>query len=105
MTSTPDTPDQDAAEIEQQLAAATPEQRERLLTDTIRTQAGALLDTSLADDGNFLENGLNSLAALELAKNLMVLTGMEIPMVAIVEHPTPARLAHYLGQELTHATS
>ncbi|MFC8129724.1 acyl carrier protein [Streptomyces sp. NPDC057302] len=105
MTSTANTPDQDGTELEQQLAAATPEQREQLLTDTIRTQAGTLLSTALADDSNFLENGLNSLTALELTKTLMGLTGMEIAMVAIVENPTPAQLAHHLSQELAHTTA
>ncbi|MEV7192781.1 acyl carrier protein [Streptomyces sp. NPDC093510] len=105
MTSTDNTAGQDATELEKQLAAATPEERERLLTDTIRTQAGTLLNTTLGDDSNFLENGLNSLTALELTKTLMTLTGMEIAMVAIVENPTPAQLAHHLGQELAHTSA
>lgn len=105
MTTNGNTPGQDATDLEQQLAAATPEEREQLLTDTIRTQAGKLLNTELSDDSNFLENGLNSLTALELTKTLMTLTGMEIAMVAIVENPTPAQLAHQLSQELTHTTA
>jgi aryl carrier-like protein len=105
MTSTPETPDQDTTGLEQRLATATPEQRERLLTETIRVQAGTLLDTDLADDSNFLENGLNSLTALELTKTLMTLTGLEIAMVAIVENPSPAQLAHHLSQELAHTSA
>ncbi|MET9258046.1 acyl carrier protein [Streptomyces sp. NPDC003717] len=99
MTGTPDTPDRSATDLEARLAAATPEERGRLLTDTIRTQAGTLLNTTLADDSNFLDNGLNSLTALELTKTLMTLTGMEIPMVAIVENPSPEQLAQHLNQE------
>ncbi|MFF1374662.1 acyl carrier protein [Streptomyces sp. NPDC058308] len=105
MTSTGNTPGQDATELEKQLASATPEEREQLLTDTIRTQAGTLLNTALDNDSNFLENGLNSLTALELTKTLMTLTGMEIAMVAIVENPTPGQLAHHLSQELAHTTA
>ncbi|MEU5418686.1 acyl carrier protein [Streptomyces sp. NPDC001407] len=99
------TPDPATTEIEQQLADATPERREELLTEIIRTQASTILDTPLTDDSNFLENGLNSLTALELTKTLMALTGLEIAMVAIVENPTAAQLAHQLGQELAHTTS
>ncbi|MEV6671232.1 acyl carrier protein [Streptomyces sp. NPDC051162] len=99
------TPDHGTTEIEQQLAAATPEQREKLLTDIVRTQASTILGTPLTDDSNFLENGLNSLTALELTKTLMASTGLEIAMVAIVENPTAAQLAHQLGQELAHTPS
>ncbi|MEU1116787.1 MULTISPECIES: acyl carrier protein [unclassified Streptomyces] len=105
MTTNGNTPGQDATDLEKQLAAATPAEREQLLTATIRAQAGKLLNTELSDDSNFLENGLNSLTALELTKTLMTLTGMEIAMVAIVENPTPAQLAHHLSQELTHTTA
>ncbi|EMF00183.1 acyl carrier protein [Streptomyces mobaraensis NBRC 13819 = DSM 40847] len=99
------TPDHGTTEIERQLAEATPEQREKILTEVVRTQAGTILDTQLDDDSNFLENGLNSLTALELTKTLMALTGLEIAMVAIVENPTAAQLAHHLAQELAHTPS
>ncbi|MDQ0772855.1 acyl transferase domain-containing protein [Streptomyces aurantiacus] len=105
MTDTPGTPDQATTDLEQRLATATPEQRERLLTETIRVQAGTLLDATLTDDSNFLENGLNSLTALELTKTLMTLTGLEIAMVSIVENPSPEQLAHHLSQELAHTTT
>ncbi|WP_338682435.1 beta-ketoacyl synthase N-terminal-like domain-containing protein [Streptomyces acidiscabies] len=105
MTSTPDTPEQETTALERQLAAATPEERERLLVDTIRSEASTLLNTDLADDSNFLENGLNSLMALELTKTLMSLTGLEIAMVAIVENPSPAELARHLGQELAETSA
>lgn len=95
MTDTPSTSD-----LQEQLVSAAPEERVSLLTDVIRTQASTLLDTTLADDSNFLENGLNSLAALELTKTLMSLTGTEIAMVTIVENPSPAQLAQRLGEEL-----
>lgn len=102
MTSTPSNSGQNDSELPGRLAAATPEEREKLLTEVIRTQAGTLLNTTLDDDSNLLENGLNSLTALELTKTLMTLTGMEIPMVAIVENPAPAQLAHHLSQEFAH---
>jgi acyl transferase domain-containing protein len=105
MTSTPHTPEQETAPLQRQLAEATPEERQRLLADTIRAEAGALLNTTLDDDSNFLENGLNSLMALELTKTLMALTGLEIAMVAVVENPSPAQLARHLGQELAETSA
>lgn len=99
-------PDQDGAEkLQQLLASADDEERERLLRETITTQAARILNTSISDDSNFLQNGLNSLTALELTKTLMTLTGIEIPMVAIVEKPSPAELAHHLSQELAQTAA
>ncbi|MGO4421873.1 acyl carrier protein [Streptomyces sp. MCAF7] len=45
-----------------------------------------------------MENGLTSLTALELAKGLMSATGLEVPLVAVVEHPTSALLGKYLSE-------
>ncbi|QXJ26151.1 acyl carrier protein [Actinomadura graeca] len=90
------------AERARLLAAEGPE-RERLLREIVRSNAGTVLSADIADDSNFLESGLNSLTALELTKTLMNITGLEIPMVAIVEHPTPADLGRYLAEELDNA--
>ncbi len=79
------------------LAAATPAQREELIRDTVRTQTATILDNSeITDESNFVEQGLTSLKALELTRNLMTLTNVEIPLVAVLEYPTPAQLAEYI---------
>jgi aryl carrier-like protein len=59
--------------------------------------------SSNTPDTNFLENGLNSLRALELTQRLTTLTGIEIPLVAVLEHPTPAALGHHMVDTLTEA--
>jgi acyl carrier protein len=101
VTENPAPADQDAgASLQRSLASADAGEREQLLRETIRTQASTILNTSITDESSFLENGLNSLTALELTKTLMTLTGIEIPMVAIVEHPTPAELAGHLAEQL-----
>jgi acyl carrier protein len=93
---------QDGAALRQRLAAAAPGEVEGLLRETVRAQAGAILDhITVEDDTNFLENGLTSLKALELTRNLMSLTDIEIPLVAVIEHPTPAHLARFMAE--THA--
>jgi aryl carrier-like protein len=79
------------------LAAATPEERERLLRETVLSRVSEVLSRpSMDDDSNFLQNGLTSLTALELAKNLMNLTEVEVPLVAVVENPTAALLGKYI---------
>jgi aryl carrier-like protein len=92
-----------ATELQARLATAGDDERERLLRETVREQATTILNTASGDDSNFLENGLNSLTALELTKTLMTLTGVEIPMVAIVENPTPTELGRHLAEELSDA--
>lgn len=89
----------DGAALHQALAIATAEEREDILRETVRTQLADILSpTPIDDDSNFLENGLTSLTALELTRNLMTLTDVEIPLVAILEYPTPAQLGHYLAE-------
>ena len=89
----------DGAALHQALAIATAEEREDILRETVRTQLAEVLSpTPIDDDSNFLENGLTSLTALELTRKLMTLTDVEIPLVAILEYPTPAQLGHYLAE-------
>ncbi|MFG2007410.1 acyl carrier protein [Spirillospora sp. NPDC048911] len=88
------------AELKVSLAGGDAAKRELLLREAIRTRLMELLSLdSIEDDGNFLELGLNSLSALELTKNLMAITEMEIPLVTIVDHPTAAQLAGHLAGE------
>ncbi|MFD0689603.1 acyl carrier protein [Actinomadura fibrosa] len=87
-------------ELRRAVASADTTERERLLREAIRAHVATLLSlSSVADDDNYLELGLNSLSALELTKNLMTITEMEIPLVTIVDHPTPAQLASHLAEE------
>ncbi|EXU62074.1 acyl carrier protein [Streptomyces sp. DSM 41524] len=89
----------DGTALHQALAIATAEEREDIMRETVRTQlADILAPTVVDDDSNFLENGLTSLTALELTRNLMTLTDVEIPLVAILEYPTPTQLGHYLAE-------
>lgn len=89
----------DGIALRDKLAAATPEEREKLLRETVRTQAADILDhATITDDSNFVEQGLTSLKALELTRNLMTLTNVEIPLVAIIEYATPTQLARYIAE-------
>jgi acyl carrier protein len=91
----------DGIELRKQIAAAGPDGREPLLREAVRTQAADILDhATINDDSNFVDQGLTSLKALELTRNLMTLTNVEIPLVAIIEYPTPAQLADYITTAL-----
>ena len=81
------------------LAKATPEERQDLLCELVLGRARTILDApDLDEDSNFLENNLSSLAALRLSKALTTDTGIEVPLVAIVEQPTPAQLGEFLAE-------
>ncbi|HWE88010.1 MAG TPA: acyl carrier protein, partial [Pseudonocardiaceae bacterium] len=49
---------------------------------------------------SLLEVGFSSFTALELSNRLKSEVGVELPPVAIYDHPTPVALAHYLHTEL-----
>lgn len=89
-------------ELRRALASGDAEKRKRLLREATRTYAATLLSLdSVDDDSNLLELGLNSLSAIELTKYLMLITDMEIPLVTIVDQPTPAQLGSHLAEEYT----
>jgi aryl carrier-like protein len=94
--------DVNEVELRRSLASGGMEERKRLLREAIRTYAATLLSLdSIEDDSNLLELGLNSLSAIELTKYLMLITDMEIPLVTIVDQPTPAQLGNHLAEEYT----
>lgn len=81
------------------LASAAPEERRQLLRGLVLRRASEILDVpSLDEESNFLENGLSSLNAVKLSKFLMDDTGIEVPLVSIVEHPTSTLLGTYLAE-------
>lgn len=90
-----------SAELREHLAGLDDDQRAEYLGELVRAESETILKNPIALDSNFLEKGLNSLTALELAKTLIDRVGNEVPMVAIVENPTPAELGRYLAKEFT----
>jgi acyl carrier protein len=92
----------DGSALQTRLAAATSDERHAILCETIRAQAAVILDQdNMEDDSNFIEQGLTSLKALELTRSLMTLTDVEMPLIAVIEYPTPTHLARYIDQALT----
>ncbi|WP_437438034.1 type I polyketide synthase [Streptomyces olivoreticuli] len=79
------------------------EQR-RLLLDLIRGEAAAALGhasgEAVAEHAVFRDNGMDSLAAVDLRNRLATATGTALPSTVVLTHPTPADLADHLLDHL-----
>lgn len=94
----------DGTGLRREVAAATPAEREKILAETIRELASAVLEQPVFElDSSFLENGLTSLRALELTHKLTALTDIEIPLVALIENSTPTRLGRFMAESYAAA--
>jgi hypothetical protein len=89
----------DGAELRARLAAAEPAEREAILGEAVREVACLVLGQSPFESGsNFLESGLTLILALDLAHRVAAVTGIEVPLVAVIEHPTPADLGRFMAE-------
>ncbi|CAM03407.1 acyl transferase domain-containing protein [Saccharopolyspora erythraea NRRL 2338] len=80
------------------------EEQHRVLVDLVRTQAASVLGhatpSELDPERGFLEQGFDSLTALELRNRLSGATGLRLPASALFDHRTAGDLARYLRSEL-----
>jgi polyketide synthase 12 len=86
------------------LAAMSPEDREKALTDLVRAHAAAVLGHDGGDRVNprraFTEIGFDSLSAVELRNRLNAATGLRLAATAVFSHPSPEALARKLAADL-----
>jgi thioesterase domain-containing protein len=86
------------------LAAAGPAEREPLLLELVREQAAAVLGhgapEAVEPGTTFLEQGMDSLTAVEFRNRLAVVTGLRLTGALAFDHPTPAALAAHLAGRL-----
>ncbi|MET8570081.1 SDR family NAD(P)-dependent oxidoreductase [Streptomyces sp. NPDC004783] len=89
------------------LAAAAPDEQDRIVLAEVRATTAAVLGHSGPDDIGadraFRELGMDSVTAVELRNRLSAATGVRLPATLIFDHPSPTAVAGLLRRELTSA--
>ncbi|QCX82580.1 Erythronolide synthase, modules 3 and 4 (plasmid) [Streptomyces sp. YIM 121038] len=90
--------------LRERLACLAPAERDRSLLELVRQHASAALRLAAADrvppERAFIDIGFDSLTSVELRNRLNRVTGAQLPVSAIFDHPTPVALAAHVRDRL-----
>ena len=94
--------------LAQRLHGLTLDQQHDLLLGLVRSHVAVVLGHSNPDDidprRSFQDNGLASLAAVELRNRLKTATGLSLSATLMYDQPTPAALATHLHRQLSESS-
>ncbi|MEW1648179.1 type I polyketide synthase [Streptomyces sp. NPDC091219] len=98
-----------AGGLRAELAGLNTAERDRALTDVVRTQVAAVLGyadgTDVAATRAFRELGFDSLTAVELRNRLNKATGLALPATIVFDHPNVRDLVRHLRGHLVDDTA
>ncbi|WP_171166621.1 beta-ketoacyl reductase, partial [Streptomyces sp. I05A-00742] len=95
--------------LSDQLAGIAPAERHEHVLHLVRAQIAVILTLDSPDavepNRGFLDQGLDSLTAVELRNRLFSITGIRLPATTVFDHPTPTALAQFILDQLAPADS